>query len=56
MISRIRKVIVIDYNTGQYRRRYKITAKQKAIFSCLALSENDVNEYAISSSYKVSDL
>lgn len=44
----------IDYKTGQYSRRYKLTAKQKAILSCLALSENDVDEYAkfILSSYK----
>lgn len=45
---------VADYKTGQYSRRYKLTAKQKAILSCLALSENDVDEFAqsISSSYK----
>lgn len=45
---------VIDYKTGRYSRRYKLTAKQKAILSCLALSENDVDEFAkfISSSYK----
>ena len=45
---------VADYKTGQYRRRYKLTAKQKAILSCLALSENDVDEFAksITSSYK----
>ena len=45
---------VIDYKTSQYRRRYKLTAKQKAIFSCFALSEYDVDEFSksISSSYK----
>lgn len=45
---------VIDYKTGRYCRRYKLTAKQKAILSCFALSENDVDEFAkyISSSYK----
>ena len=45
---------VIDYKTGQYSRRYKLTAKQKAMLSCLALSESDVDEYAksITSSYK----
>ena len=45
---------VVDYKTGQYSRRYKLTAKQKAILSCLALSENDVDEFAksITSSYK----
>lgn len=45
---------VIDYKTGRYSRRYKLTAKQKAILSCLVLSENDVDEFAkfISSSYK----
>lgn len=46
---------VIDYKTGRYSRRYKLTAKQKAILSCLALSEKDVDEFAqsISSSYKL---
>ncbi len=45
---------VVDYKTGQYSRRYKLTAKQKAILSCLALSESDVDEFAksITSSYK----
>lgn len=45
---------VIDYKTGQYSRRYKLTAKQKTILSCLALSEKDVDEFtqSISSSYK----
>lgn len=45
---------VIDYKTGQYSRRYKLTAKQKAMLSCLDLSERDVDEYAksITSSYK----
>ena len=45
---------VIDYKTGQYSRRYKLTAKQKAMLSCLGLSERDVDEYAksITSSYK----
>ncbi len=44
----------IDYKTGQYSRRYKLTAKQKAMLSCFALSETDVDEFAkcISSSYK----
>lgn len=46
---------VIDYKIGQYSSRYKLTAKQKAILSCLALSENDVDEFAkyISSSHKL---
>ena len=45
---------VVDYKTGRYSRRYKLTAKQKAILSCLALSESDVDEFAksITSSYK----
>ena len=45
---------VIDYKTGQYSRRYKLTAKQKAMLSCLGLSERDVDEYvkSITSSYK----
>ena len=45
---------VADYKTGEYSRRYKLTVKQKAILSCLALAENDVDEFAksISSSYK----
>ena len=37
---------VIDYKTGQYDRRYKLTAKQKAMLSCFDLSEYDVDEYA----------
>ncbi len=45
---------VIDYKTGKYSHRFKLTAKQKAIFSCFVLSERDVDEYAksIPSSYK----
>ena len=45
---------VIDYKTGQYSRRYKLNAKQKAMLSCLDLSESDVDEFAksITSSYK----
>ena len=45
---------IVDYKTGRYSRRYKLTAKQKAILSCLALSESDVDEFAksITSSYK----
>lgn len=55
IVKELNKIEAItDYKTGQYSRRYKLTAKQKAILSCLALSENDVDEYAksISSSYK----
>ena len=55
IVKELNKIEAItDYKTGQYSRRYKLTAKQKAIFSCLALSENDVDEYAksIPSSYK----
>lgn len=45
---------VVDYKTGQYSRRYKLTAKQKSVLSCLALSETDVDDFAksITSSYK----
>ena len=45
---------VIDYKTGQYSRRYKLTAKQKSILSSRSLSAKDVDEFAkfIPSSYK----
>ena len=44
---------IIDYKTGKYSRRYKLTAKQKAILSCFTLSENNVDDFAknITSSY-----
>ena len=37
---------VIDYKTGRYSRRYKLTARQKSILSAVGLSEHDVDGFA----------
>lgn len=54
IIKELSKVFaIIDTKTGKYNRRYKLSAKQKNIFSCLDLSEHNVDEFAnsIQSSY-----
>lgn len=36
---------VVDYKTGSYSRRYKLTARQKSILSCAGLKESDVDDF-----------
>lgn len=37
-----------DYNSQEYRRRYQLTSKQKAIFKAFNLNENDVDNAILS--------
>lgn len=47
IIKEMEKVQAIrDYKTSKYERRYRLTAKQKAVTSAFALSESDIDEIA----------
>ena len=47
MVRELNKVeAVVDYKTGRYSRRYKLTAKQKSVLSCLGLDESHVDQFA----------
>lgn len=36
---------VVNYKTGTYSRRYKLTARQKSVLACVGLTESDADDF-----------